>query len=250
MLVGCGSSGDGADTHGTNSSGDEAQSPNDTGCEVDAGLVIGGDVVLNQRVFADFAIDGELRKAFVPYDIRDAGGGVSVVDLDRLEIVGDIPFDPALAGSVEIDVNSHLLYAAGAESSIAVFDTTTEQQIRTIPTLDAVRDLALDADRKTLYVAHDAVDQIEVINVDTGQSIATIQLPLDPNIVAVDEVNQTVYVATVGGEHGGKVAIIDGSQERARSDSGCRWQRRRLDGRLNKSSGFHLEQLLRGRVSN
>jgi len=178
---------------------------------VHTGFEVSKEVVLNTPIRRALAIDSELRKAYVPYKKRDDSGGVLMIDIDQFAITDDVPF-PDGVGALALDAKSHLVYVADSRDSIAVLDGDTGERVRSLTIQDGVGLLALDGQHDVLYAASWTNDGLRAVNPETGDVITTIDIPFRPTKIAVDEANRLVYAAATGGEDGGRVVTIDGSQ--------------------------------------
>lgn len=120
---------------------------------VQTDLGVSNEVVLNNHIRDDLAIDSELRKAYLLYEKRDESGGVLIVDLDKHEISDDVAFSEGVgAAAVALDPKAHLLYVTEGEDTVAVLNGDTGERVRSFDIQDGALDMDLDPDHGVLYL--------------------------------------------------------------------------------------------------
>ena len=158
--------------------------------------------------------------------------------------IGTLPGDPSGPTAAQIDPANHTLYTANYDNTISAFDlnvcnagdltgcaTDTPGTVTPFPNVGFDHDLwvAVDAPLHTVYAVYQKDDALLVVNTNvcngsdpTGCSTLNppeIHTGSDPESVALDPQNQTLYTADTVSDN---VSVIDPTQCDAQTTSGCR----------------------------
>ncbi len=136
-----------------------------------------------------------------------SSGTVSVINLDKLEVIKEIEVGLHPAGMV-LSPDQSRLYVANANSDfVSVIDTQTDsplQQLSTkpmeqLPLGSAPNAVAVSPDGKDLYVANGGNNALAVIDLTSGNIRGLIPTGWYPGAVKLDKAGNTIYVANIKG---------------------------------------------------
>ncbi len=142
------------------------------------------------------ALDPVARRAYVTRD----GGQVVVVDMDKGTVLGAVYVGDDPWG-VAVDPAEGRVYVTGA-AGLSVIDGA--RVVAVVPGLDRPRDLAVDAEKRRLYVSESGADRVAVI--EGSRVVAAIPVGSHPDGLALDPETGRLYVANVGD---GSLSVIE-----------------------------------------
>jgi len=133
------------------------------------------------------------------YVANTAGDTLSVVDLDRQEVVGETPIGEHPHG-LALSPDQRTLYCSvEATRAIHFLDTSTDKIVASVPTTGVPNQLAATSDGHWVYVAIHDKGTADIIDVRQGKVVKTLDIGPRPHNCYCPSGARHVYVTSIGG---------------------------------------------------
>src|SRR5438132_7030307 len=136
-----------------------------------------------------------VRKLFVA---NTAGDTLSVVDLDRQEVVGEIQIGKHPHGLALSPDQRRIYCSVESARAIKFLDTSTDQIVATVPTTGVPNQLAATPDGHWLYVAINDKGTADVIDVRQAKVAKTLDIGSRPHNCYCPQGARHMYVTSIG----------------------------------------------------
>ncbi|MFL5333814.1 MAG: PQQ-dependent catabolism-associated beta-propeller protein [Geminicoccaceae bacterium] len=124
----------------------------------------------------------QAREIFVT---NEKGNSVTVIDGDKLEVVGTIPVGNRPRGIVMAKDGKQLFICASDDDTIQIVDLATHTVVGTLPSGPDPEQMVLSDDGTTLYVANEDDNMVTVIDIATRQVVSEVPVGVEPEGMGV-----------------------------------------------------------------
>jgi DNA-binding beta-propeller fold protein YncE len=139
-----------------------------------------------------------VRRVFVS---DEHGGADAVIDVFADTLVARIPLGGEAGNTVYDPVTACILVAVHQKNEIAVIDPETDTIVAriSVPGIQSPHGIALDVPRRIAFVAGQTNAHVAVLDLTSGQVIASYGVGADPDVLAFDPAWGRLYVGTESG---------------------------------------------------
>lgn len=141
------------------------------------------------------AVDSARQRVYVA---SGSGRSVAVIDSRTRAVVDTIEVDgyPTSLQSIAVDPVTHLVFViiAGGSGNMLVIDPERGEVIDSVPSGGDPDAIAVDGDRRRIYVTNDYYKTVTAIDADTREIVATIPIGGSAVALAIDPATHRVFV--------------------------------------------------------
>ncbi len=144
-----------------------------------------------RRALLSAALLGELfamssgANAETAYITNEKGNSISVIDLDKLEVVKTVPVGQRPRGITLSKDETEMYVCLGDDDTIAIVDTKTLKTIGDLPSGPDPEQLRLSPDGKLLFIANENDALLTAIDLSTRKAVSEFPVGVEPEGVAV-----------------------------------------------------------------
>ena len=132
------------------------------------------------------------------YVANTAGDTLSVIDLDRQEVVGDVPIGNHPHGLALSPDQRRIYCSVESARAIIVLDTSTDRIVASVPTTGVPNQLAATPDGHWVYVAINDKGTADVIDVRQEKVAKTLDIGSRPHNCYCPQGARHMYVTSIG----------------------------------------------------
>src|SRR6266516_8110654 len=132
------------------------------------------------------------------YVANTAGDTLSVIDLDRQEVVGEIPIGKHPHGLALSPDQRRIYCSVESARAINFLDTSTDQIVATVPTTGVPNQLAATPDGHWVYVAINDKGTADIIDVRQAKVAKTLDIGSRPHNCYCPQGARHMYVTSIG----------------------------------------------------
>jgi PQQ-dependent catabolism-associated beta-propeller protein len=118
--------------------------------------------------------------AYLAYISNEKDNTVSVVDLDKLEVVRTYPVGQRPRGITMTNDGKYVLLCASDEDAVQVIDAKTDQVVKTLPSGPDPELFVLHPSGNPLYIANEDDNLVTVVDIEADKVLAEIPVGVEP----------------------------------------------------------------------
>jgi PQQ-dependent catabolism-associated beta-propeller protein len=118
--------------------------------------------------------------AYLAYISNEKDNTVSVVDLDKLEVVRTYPVGQRPRGITMTNDGKYVLLCASDDDAVQVIDAKTDQVVKTLPSGPDPELFVLHPSGNPLYIANEDDNLVTVVDIEADKVLAEIPVGVEP----------------------------------------------------------------------
>ena len=153
----------------------------------------------SHEVLADILVGSRPRRAFFTPDgkeywvTNEISGFISIIDTEKLEVIGEVRFDPKGAPGdvtpvgIALGPDGKIAYVTlGHANRLALVDVASRKVLKYLLVGKRAWNLEFSGDKKFLYVVNSGSDDVSIIDVEAGKVVKTVPVGRYPHALKAD----------------------------------------------------------------